>query len=295
VFPPDGTNIVAGWTVADLGSQSVDNVQAFPLNDNTFIETGNIDALPHPVVTEDGVQAIESYFNQGSYDLQTSDAPIGGFSFYTTGPATSDNTPAVDLPTVKATEVSFGYSVKFSEGFEYNLGGKLPGLFGGTDYSVATTCSGGRHDDECFSTRLMFRPNGQGELYLYIPPDSNRANLCGPTGTGQCVAPDDGVTYGASVGTGNFYFKSGDWTQVREVIHMNTDGNQDGWASVYVNGASDPAIHITDIAFAASAGTWFQGAQMQNFFGGHETSWASPQDQTVWFADFTLAVTEVSS
>jgi len=285
---------LAGWTVADLGSQTVENVQAFPFNDNTLIETGNIGALPHPVVSEDGVQAIESYFNKGAYDLKTSGVPIGGFSFYSTGPAVSGSTPAVDLPSIKATEVSFGYSIKFSSGFQYNKGGKLPGLFGGTSYDVADTCSGGKHDDQCFSTRLMFRPDGQGQLYLYIPPDANRANLCGPKGESACGAPDDGVTYGATVGTGNFNFTSGAWNQVREVIHMNTPGNQDGWAKVYANGASEPAIYIENIVLGESADTWFQGAQLQNFFGGHDTSWASPQDQTIWFADFTLAVTEAS-
>lgn len=44
----------------------------------------------------------------------------GGFSFYAPGPQ------SVDLTTAK--EVTFGYSVMFEHGFQFNKGGKLPGL-----------------------------------------------------------------------------------------------------------------------------------------------------------------------
>jgi len=233
---------------------------------------------------------MHAHFNKGAYELQTASSIVGGFSFYTPGPATSGSTPAIDLPAMKATAVSFGYNVKFSEGFQWNLGGKLPGMYGGINANVAATCSGGRHAPDCFSTRMMWRPNGKGELYLYIPPSLNRANLCGKTGTSKCGAADAGVTYGATVGTGNFYFKAGDWTAIRQVIHLNTPGKTDGWAKVYVNGASDPAIDIEGISYGDNDQNYFYGQEMQTFFGGHSTEWASPQAQDIWFADFTLVV-----
>jgi hypothetical protein len=56
-------------------------------------------------------------FPKGSCSLSNTN---GGFSFYSPGPEN------VDLTTAK--EVTFGYSVMFEEGFQFNMGGKLPGL-----------------------------------------------------------------------------------------------------------------------------------------------------------------------
>jgi len=291
VFPTNNT-VVAGWTVDD--DATLQNVQYFPLNNDTFILEKDDKTFAHPIVTEDGVPAMWAHFDKGAYELQTDPSILGGFSFYTPGPASSGTTPAVDLAALKAREVSYGYKVKFSSGFEYNKGGKLPGLFGGTSLDVADTCSGGQHAEGCFSTRMMWRPDGQGELYMYIPPDLNRANLCGPHGTSDCRAPSsNGLTYGASVGTGNFNFTSGAWTDVRQVVHLNTPGQTDGWAAVYVNGATDPAIYIDQISYGSADDTYFYGTQVQTFFGGHDPTWASPQAQDIWFSEFTVVVLSV--
>jgi len=255
-------------------------------------------ALPHPVVTFDSAPAMHIHYDKGSYDLKTDSSILGGFSFYTPGPGKSgsSSTPAVDLAAIKATEVSFGYSAYFSAGFEFVKGGKMPGLMGGTSWDNAITASGGNHPTTGFSTRMMFRPNGEGELYMYIPPSENRSNLCGKTGTGQCDGPDagNGKTYGASVGTGNFYWKAGGWTTIRQVIHLNTPGQKDGWAKVYVNGASTPSISITDISYGGD-GTLFWGQQMQSFFGGHTTDWASPKAEDLYLKDFSVVVNAVSN
>lgn len=72
------------------------------------------------------------------------------------------------------------------------MGGKLPGLYGGKK-----GCSGGDTAEDCFSSRLMFRTGGMGEvcllalsardqclitllpqLYLYAPREKQVAALC---------------------------------------------------------------------------------------------------------------------
>jgi hypothetical protein len=60
-----------------------------------------------------------------------------------------------------ATSVTLNYSVFFPDDFNWVKGGKLPGLYGGHQ-----TCSGGDLAELCFSTRMMWRSNGAGELYL---------------------------------------------------------------------------------------------------------------------------------
>lgn len=54
------------------------------------------------------------------------------------------------------------YELAFDEGFNWVKGGKLPGIKGGPD---VTGCSGGKvpNGTDCFSARLMWRKNGEGE------------------------------------------------------------------------------------------------------------------------------------
>ena len=76
--------------------------------------------------------------------------PQGGADFYAT---------PLDLSSAK--NVSLEYSVFFPADFDFVQGGKLAGIYGGHD-----GCSGGDDALECFSTRLMWREKGMGELYL---------------------------------------------------------------------------------------------------------------------------------
>jgi hypothetical protein len=63
----------------------------------------------------------------------------------------------VDLTTAK--NVSLTYFVYFALGFNFVCGGKLPGLFGGKK-----GCSGGQTATNYFSTRMMFKNGGLGEV-----------------------------------------------------------------------------------------------------------------------------------
>ncbi|KAG9004730.1 hypothetical protein FRB90_010778 [Tulasnella sp. 427] len=280
VLPAAG--IQDGWT---LSGHTSSDVKSLELDDGIFDISKQIKDLPHDVVTIDGTKAIHGHVEKGSVALN--DSPKGGFSFYTPGPKDSK----VDLS--KAMTISFGYKVKFSPGYAWNKGGKLPGLYGGVNEDTAATCSGGRHAEGCFSCRFMWREQSAGELYLYLPPELNRDNLCGHDGFGKCRGESsNGKTYGASIGTGLWHFKAGGWTAVRQVVHLNTPGKRDGWAKVYINGSSKPILSVTDISFRDTDKAVFYGIQNQYFHGGHESDWAAPKDQDAWFADFSLAVTQ---
>lgn len=76
--------------------------------------------------------------------------PQGGADFY-----------AAPLNLRAAQNVTLAYSVFFPADFDWVLAGKLPGIYGGHE-----TCSGGDSALSCFSTRLMWRAGGIGELYL---------------------------------------------------------------------------------------------------------------------------------
>ena len=82
--------------------------------------------------------------------INPANRPQGGAQFY-----------ANPLDITRARSVTLEYDVYFPADFEFVLGGKLPGLFGGKE-----SCSGGDAALDCFSTRLMWRKEGAGELYL---------------------------------------------------------------------------------------------------------------------------------
>ncbi|KAJ7253318.1 hypothetical protein B0H12DRAFT_593648 [Mycena haematopus] len=140
--------------------------------------------------------------------------PVGGAQFYAT---------PLDLTRAKVATLS--YSVFFPVDFDWVNCGKLPGLYGGRP-----SCSGGDAATDCFSTRLMWRQQGAGELYLYAPKDKQTAALCNARGS-FCDAE-----YGFSVGRGMFSWLAGGWTTVTQVVRLNTPGRQDGGFALYVNG-----------------------------------------------------------
>ncbi|KAJ7684407.1 hypothetical protein DFH06DRAFT_6283 [Mycena polygramma] len=140
--------------------------------------------------------------------------PIGGAEFY-----------AAPLAIAQAQAVTLCYSVFFPADFDWVKAGKLPGLYGGR-----AACSGGDAALDCFSTRLMWRQGGEGELYLYAAKDKQTRALCAdPRST--CDA-----AYGFSIGRGAFLWRAGGWTTVCQVVQLNTPGVQDGRFALYVDG-----------------------------------------------------------
>ena len=91
---------------------------------------------------------LQLFFPQDSIDPARK--PTGGAEFY-----------ATPLDISSAQNVSLKYSVFFPTDFDFVLAGKMPGLYAGH-----RGCSGGNAALDCFSTRLMWRKEGAGELYL---------------------------------------------------------------------------------------------------------------------------------
>jgi len=231
-------------------------------------------------VTFAGKKAIKAHYPKGSFN--PSHEPRGGLSFYAPGPS------SVDLTTAK--EATFGYSVYFPAGFQFNMGGKLPGFYGGDNDEVSLSCSGGRRDDRCFSARLMWREKGQGEFYTYLPPFTNSRYAANKKQCSAVPNSDCNPTYGASIGRGLFKFATGGWTTVTERVKLNDVGEANGELELFVNGKSK--IHIKGLILRAHSAGRIRGIQMQTFFGGSNSEWATPKDQDVYFADFSVAITK---
>ncbi|WVF71346.1 hypothetical protein IAT40_006149 [Kwoniella sp. CBS 6097] len=178
--------------------------------------------------------ALQILYPSGS--INPGNKPQGGSEFY-----------ANPLDLTKATNASMQYSVYFPHDFDFVKGGKLPGLYGGHK-----GCSGGNSAEDCFSTRLMWRAGGLGELYLYAPKDKQTPELCQTKPRSICDA-----AYGLSIGRGAWTFALGDWTTVRQDVWLNTPGQNDGGFNIWVNGQL--VLSASDVRYRENPDACLQG------------------------------------
>ena len=155
-------------------------------------------------------------------------------------------------------ELVLRYRVRFPDGFDFVKGGKLPGLYGGT------VTSGQRIPDgtDGFSTRYMWRAEGAGEVYAYLPTS---------------------VDAGTSLGRGCWTFPTGRWTEVEQHVRLDVPGASDGTVTVRVDGT--PVLHRTGLTFRTTTDLRIEGVFLSSFFGGGDSSWATPVDQYLDLAD----------
>ncbi|WP_190801641.1 polysaccharide lyase [Leptolyngbya sp. FACHB-261] len=176
-------------------------------------------------------------------------APVGGAQFFG------------GLGLAPSNRLRLQYYVKFSKDFDFVKGGKLPGLFGGT------VNDGRRIPDGTngFSTRYMWRRNGAGEVYAYLPTSSEN---------------------GTSLGRGNWRFKPGVWQRLEQEVTLNTPGKSDGRIQVWVDG--NLVLSANNLTFRTTENLRIEGILFSTFFGGGDPSWATPEDVYVDFADFAV-------
>jgi len=151
------------------------------------------------------------------------------------------------------------YYVRFQPGFQFVKGGKLPGLFGGT------AGSGGEHRENGFSTRFMWRAGGAGEVYAYLPEQAG---------------------YGDSLGRGSWTFRTGEWNEIAQRVELNSPGKADGTVAVTLNGSE--VFRQSGLIYRSAPDLHIDGVFFSTFFGGEDSTWASPADQYADFAGFAL-------
>lgn len=177
-------------------------------------------------------------------------APVGGAQFF------------ADLGMQPQNALRLSYYLRFSKDFDFVKGGKLPGLFGGTVNDGRKIPDG----TNGFSTRYMWRKNGDGEVYAYLPTSSE---------------------HGTSIGRGNWRFKPGTWHHVEQEVILNQPGKNNGRIQVWVDGKQ--VLAKDKLIFRTTDKLKIEGIFFSTFFGGGTPSWATPQDVYVDFADFSVS------
>ena len=170
-------------------------------------------------------------------------------------------------------EIAFQYDIYFDPNFDWVKGGKLPGLYGGV-----TGASGGNHLDNGMSARIMWRRNGGGELYMYIPlvQDSSVTD----------IAIDD-YPYGLSLGRNSFYFIKGQWQTIKIYMKMNDIGVNNGILELSYNNVVK--ISLTKINLR-TMDIPINGIMFQTFFGGGDMTWKSSLDTYIKIRNMYLKV-----
>ncbi|KAG6837734.1 hypothetical protein H0H93_003536 [Arthromyces matolae] len=186
------------------------------------------------------------------------------------------------------------YEVAFDSGFDWVKGGKLPGLRGGLN---STGCSGGNQSNgkDCFSTRLMWRQNGQGEggllhftvwlssyqaisVYAYIPTPNK---LCSSDGI---ICNSD---FGISIQRGSFGFVSGQWNRITLLVRLNDPPNvANGNVQLYFNDLK--AIDQQNLQIRSSSSVDANGLYFSTFYGGSDSSWEPSETTHTYFRNIQL-------
>ncbi|KZT26745.1 polysaccharide lyase family 14 protein [Neolentinus lepideus HHB14362 ss-1] len=170
------------------------------------------------------------------------------------------------------------YEIAFDSGFDWVQGGKLPGLRGGPN---PDGCSGGSNvtdGSDCFSTRLMWRKQGEGEIYAYIPTSNG---ICKDS---NIICNSD---FGTSIGRGEFSFASGQWNRITLIVQLNNPVNvANGFVSLYYNDVH--AISQQNLQLRSSDVVTAGGLYLSTFFGGNDPSWATPNTAHTYLRNFRL-------
>lgn len=177
------------------------------------------------------------------------------------GPQNSGGQFLVKIP--PKNEYYLQYRVYFEPGFDFALGGKLPGLTGGG--SKATGGKATIHG-EGWSARYMWRKDGYVVVYLYYPDQTGR--------------------YGEDQDL-HVKFKTGIWYTLTQHIIINDIGEANGLLEVWVNSKkvfirNNLRLRITDTPLID---TFY----FSTFHGGDTPEFAPRNDSYIRFDDFILS------
>ncbi|GEM_PF-234497 len=160
-------------------------------------------------------------------------------------------------------QATLSFDVRFEEGFEFVLGGKLHGLA-----PLNKVTGGGTRVPEGWSARVMWREQGRGQTYLYDQEDE--------------------VTFGVGSITDKPVFQAGAWHHVTLQVSLNDEGASNGWSRLLVNGV--PVMDTRQVEFRglATQESAIRKFLFSTFYGGSTTDWSPSRPMVAWFDNFRV-------
>lgn len=166
-----------------------------------------------------------------------------------------------------ATEITLSYVVRFSPGFDWGKGGKLPGIGGG-----AGKTTGGRAADgyNGFSVRPMWRAEGKAEAYVYHAGQKGRYGDSFPL-------PKD------------FRLPSDEDIFVALRLRLNHPDREDGQLELsFTTKAGKQTIRRDDLTWRKTPELKANALLFETFHGGSDASWAPRRPCAAEFGKLTL-------
>ncbi len=200
--------------------------------------------------------------------------PAGEFGPAGTGAQFPITFERMTLPETGFDSLYLRYYLQFEEGFDFRLGGKLPGLIGGDE---SWGVSGGNHPDGTngWTLRLMWRENGMAVVYAYLPPGEYQQG-----------------SWGLDIAL-NKQFKPGTWHCIEQFVCINDIGRENGALRVWFD--NELVLDLDDVVYRTvenSAGK-VGGCYFSTFHGGSGAQWAPLTDSYARFDGFTMATSRV--
>lgn len=157
-------------------------------------------------------------------------------------------------------EYYLDYYIKFSDDFDFQMGGKLPGLSGGESNS-----GGNKPTGDGWSARYMWRENGALSVYLY--------HMDQPTSYGEYFALNRNATPGT-------------WHRLTQRVKVNTGNNNDGELQVWFDG--ELVLLRTDIRYRNNNQAPVDHFFFSTFYGGNTPEWEPDNDGYTFFDNFKI-------
>lgn len=205
------------------------------------------------IAHSDEIKDVAIRYPAGSYDPASMvhlGLPYGGITF------------KAPLPPPGRECLILTYDVKFDKNFDFVKGGKLPGLYGGNGNTGGNIPNG--HDG--FSTRYIWKEEGAGAVYAYLP---------------------NSQLWGTALGLGSWTFTVDRWHTLEQLVKLNDPGQANGVISVWYDGI---LVHAeTGVIFRDTQALKIDGLLFSTFFGGNNETFATPVSTHIRFRNMVMS------
>lgn len=199
------------------------------------------------------------------------------------GPNDND-TPAcaaqIIQPLVKTADTMWSaYDIFFEEGFEFQLGGKLPGLCGGKCYTGNAMPETG----DGWSARIMWRKGGNAVQLIYF--------------MGQHSEYGDDFKWDLGGKNPQAQFTIGKWHRIVNKVSMNTvktpgAGDKNGRVQAWLDG--ELVLDVDTLRLRDYDTLHVDKFYLSTFHGGSSAEWAPTYDNFIRFDNFTVSTDSIA-
>jgi hypothetical protein len=134
----------------------------------------------------------------------------------------------------------------------------------------------------------MWRTDGHGESYLYVPEGKQTSDFCTQyqkcAGTKRIPCIECNYAAGVSWGRGTFQFKRGEWNKITMSVTLNTPNVTDG--SLEIKHNDIVVIRNDKVNWRQYDNIFIEGVEVSTWFGGSDNTWAPAYDTHIMLRNF---------